>query len=289
MQIGANILVHAPGDERGELATAAAAIAVRSLVESDIAEHDLRLVVVANDCHGRAFEDWQAALLAWPALKYVTVVPTREGTSFSHARNVGYKLMHYGHSAWDMFLEFDTDNVFPAVWFKPLVEKLAAYPKAGIFSPGCMMASHWRPVREPQIEVDYSTMHYNQIRAAVDAEAALCRRRYAGRVGVIRHPPVLKRPACLRDIGLYDEHFEGGGWEDWDENMRALAAGWEVRTFLSSFVFHWTAWEHILMGGWQSGSRWSTANRTYFFGKWPDGAGYHEAYLGARDMLYYIP
>jgi len=287
MRIGANILVQAPGDYRGDLATAAAAIAVRSLVESDIAEHDLRLVVVANDCHGRAFDEWQRDILAWPKLKHVTVVPTGEASSFSHARNVAYNLMHYGHSAWDMFLEFDSDNVFPAVWFEPLMRSLGEYPRAGIFSPGCIMASHWSPVREPHIPVDYGAMHYSQIRHAVNAKAAECRKRYAGRVGSIRHPPVLKRPACLREIGLYDEHFQGGGWEDWDENMRAVKAGWEVRTFLSGFVFHWTAWEHVLLGGWQSPGG-GVANRNYFFQKWPNAPAYHGAYLGARDMVYYV-
>ena len=137
------------------------------------------------------------------------------------------------------------------------------------------------------MHVDYAAMHYSQIRHAVNLKAERCRKLYAGRVGLVRHPPVLKRAACLRAAGLYDEEFQGGGWEDWDENLRVLKAGWEVRTFLDSFVFHWTSWEHVVLGGWQSPGG-GVPSRDRYFGKWPNSLEYYKGYLGERDKLYYL-
>ena len=153
------------------------------------------------------------------------------------------------------------------------------------------MASHWHPTREPAIDIDYAEMHYSQVRYAVDQKAAECRRLYKGRVGSVRHPPVLYRAACLREIGLYDPNFVGGGWEDWDQVMRVEATDqWQVCTFLSSFVFHWTRWEGSILGGWQHRSSESddVANRRYFFAKWPGAPEVYRAYLGERDRLYYL-
>ncbi len=289
MRIGVNLLTYSPEGAHGALLTSGAAMAVRSLVESDIMEHDVRLVIVDNGSNHPAYNEWRDGLHRWHKIEHLKFVSTGIPTAFSQARNTGYRAMHYEHASWDMFLECDTDNVFPAIWFAPLLEALEEHPKAGIVSPGTMLSDHWHPQHERTLHVDYANMHYSQIRHAVNLAAEECRQLYKGRTGTVRHPPVLKRPACLRDIGLYDEKFLGGGWEDWDENLRALQAGWEVRTLLSSFVFHWTAWEHAVLGGvWQSPGG-GVHNRNRYYNKWPQSHQYVRSYNAARCRLYYLP
>jgi len=286
MKIGANLLVHTPSGESGKLVTQAAAIAVRSLVESDVSQHALHIVVVDNRCTHWAFTRWRRELHGWAPLEHLTFVAS-EGTSFAAARNTGYRQLNYLDSGWDLFLEFDVDNVFPRVWFTPLWQAWRRESRVGLASPGTIMSTYWSPQREPSLEIDYSSMDYSWIAHLVDEESARCRTLHRRKTGEVRHPPVLKRAECLREIGLYDEAFQGGGWEDWDENVRALHTGWKVRTFLSSFVFHWTAWERVLLGGWQGeGDACLTPNREYFFKKWPGVEEYYTEYLAARDRLY---
>jgi len=284
LRVNGNLLVHAPPGITGRVVTKAASYAVRSLVESDAGRHDLHLTVVAIDCDNPAFSDWAKRL---ERAGLATIVPVGV-VGFGQARNVGYDAANYQSRDWDVFIEFDSDNVFPFRWFHPLMKYLKTSPRAGIVSPGLIMAEHWRPKLEPSLDIKYSTQSYDYIHTLVDLEAERCVSLYGGRVGESRYPPVVRRPACLRDVGLYDGRFEGSLWGDWDEIMRLHQAGWEVRTCLDSFVFHWTAWEKVVLGGWQGRDPVDDdrVNRTQFFEKWPDAEEMVTEYNRKRAQLY---
>jgi len=282
MRIGAQILVHAPDGKLGQLVTQAAAIAVRSLQESDAARHDLTVLVVEHGCRHPDY-------FRWRDISHAQVCSLPTGLNFSQARNWGYKT--FGLENFNLFLEFDVDNVFPTLWFEPLRAFLQENPKVGLLSPGAVMADKWEPCNIPVVQVDYEAMHYSDILWRVNKAAHICRWAYRGKVGSVRYPPVLKRTHCLQEMGLYDEGFVGGGWEDWDEVMRCHAAGWEVRTCLDSFAFHWGAWQRVMQGGWsgRDDSVDELNNRAYFFSKWPDGEPVRQEYIEAWNQLYGLP
>jgi len=286
-RVGAQILIHAPEGDVGRLTTQAAAVAVRSLFESDIPSTLLRVVVVDNGSTHLTFHEWlQEKVYPNPQVRVVRI----ECTSFSRGRNVGYRrLLEWDEYPWDIALEFDVDNIFPKVWFEPLRRYLATHPQVGLLSPGTVMSDHWEPCEVPTAVIDYETMHYDEMRRRVNKVCAICRAAFGGKRGVVRHPPVLKRRVCLEDIGLYDEGYEGGGWEDWDEVMRAHKGGWLTRTCLDSFVFHWTAWSHVLNNGWvgENPVRLYQRNQRRFFSKFPDSHDFYREYLRNRGQLYH--
>jgi len=286
LNVNANLLVHAPSGDIGKFVTKAASYAVRSLVESDAGRHNLQLTVVAIGCDNPAFDDWQRRM---EQSKLATFVPV-DSASYTHGRNIGYEDADYLDPVWDVFIEFDTDNVFPYQWFEPMMDAMDAFPEAAILSPGTIRAQHWNAAREPSVDIQYETQTYDYIHIMVDEEARRCVKRYGGRVGEVRDPPVIRRSASFRKMGLYDESFNGSLWNDWDEIMRVRQAGWEVKTILNSFVFHWTAWEKTLLHGWHGQDPLSDdeTNRTRFFEKWPDASSYYQEYLAARDRLYYL-
>ena len=290
MKIGANLLTHAPSGPDGDLVTAANAVAARSLLESDIMEHDLHLYIVDNDSNNPVYDTWQRRL-SLLYRKQVTFIPTGKSLPFSRARNAGYDAMSYQDPAWDLFLELDSDNVFPTRWFAPLLESLEEHPEAGIFSPGVIISNQWK-TPAPTLAVDYKTMSYAVILEALNVAAASARSLYRGRVGEVRHPPVLARSGCLREIGLYDPEFRGGGWEDWDQILRVGdTTDWKVRTFLSSFVFHWMSWERGLLRQWQGAgnSQSEVWNRSYCAQKWPDLWTVYRDYNRSKTLLYQPP
>jgi len=278
MRLGCNLLTRADDP----VFVQAAACAVRSLLESDIRNHEIGIVVVTHGPRCDAFHKWREALG-----NALVDVESPSG-DFAVGRNTGYRIL--GIEKYDILLEFDNDNLFPKYWFDPLEWFLEEHPRAGLVSPGTMMAEKWELCDTPTINIDYETMHYDDMMWRVNKMARTCRAAYAGRAGEVRYPPVLKRSGCLQEVGLYDEGYKGGSWEDWDECVRVERAGWGTLTCLDSFVFHWTAWERTVQGTWAGSDEASDTvlNRQRFFDKWPNSADFIERYMESRHGLFSI-
>ena len=282
MRVGCNLLTRADDPRFVQ----AAAGAVRSLVESDLRQYNPFVLVTTQGPRCTDFYQWQVDLRAvWTNLDMIDVPAF---CSFAEGRNSGYTFM--GMGKFDLLLEFDNDNLFPNYWFEPMLRFLESHPRAGLVSPGTIMAEKWELCDTPTVRIDYEGMHYTDMLWRVNKEARLCRAAYAGRTGRVRYPPVLKRSQCLQEVGLYDEGFRGGSWEDWDECVRVAAGGWETWTCLDSFVFHWTAWERTVQGNWAGGNDDAdqVANRNRFFDKWPEAAEFMAAYMESRHGLFSI-
>lgn len=73
---------------------------------------------------------------------------------------------------------------------------------------------------------------------------------------------------CIDKVGDFDENFVQGCYEDIDYNVRALRAGFDVRTTLSSVVMHWggTTQHYVTVN--EGGCGYRDINKKYFEKKW---------------------
>jgi hypothetical protein len=96
--------------------------------------------------------------------------------------------------------------------------------------------------------------------------------------------PVAKRVSMLREIGLYDETFAGGNFEDTDEVRRAAAAGWKYVVVGESVVFHYYVFSRLVVGpNHQQAYR---ENYQRFLGKWPDVRDFLKTYNAQLEAIY---
>jgi GT2 family glycosyltransferase len=159
----------------------------------------------------------------WPQLK---VVLNERNLGFPRAVNLGIAAA----GRCDYLVLLNDDTVVTRGWLAGLLRHLEA-PGVELVGP----VSNWCG-NEARIEVAYETMEEMEAFAAAYAE------RYAGTAWDIRMLAmycVAMRRELLDRIGLLDERFGIGMFEDDDFSQRVRAAGGRVVCAEDVFVHHW--------------------------------------------------
>lgn len=72
---------------------------------------------------------------------------------------------------------------------------------------------------------------------------------------------------CIDDVGMFDERFIQGCWEDVDQICRAERCGYLIKTTHQSVIFHWGGTVQSYVGQ-RSGNAYQEINKQYFQRKW---------------------
>jgi len=233
----------------------AARYAIASLLDSDIALYDWRLVIVDN---ASTCPKTVALLQGLEATnERVAIEWSDENLGIGKGRNLGFQVLHEWHAP-EYMVEVHTDMVFPANsdrdssvgWLQPIIEYME-HPKnadVAIMGPSLLTAGgQWYSPR-PSVPYQLSEVQlqdYETFRAEVTKAALVWRRPKRVRPG-LSHPAV-KRWSALEAIGThrdgklhpYDPDMPGRqNFEDTEEAFRAHAAGWRVLIHFGSMVFH---------------------------------------------------
>lgn len=256
---------------------AATKAAILSLMRSDLPRGSApaRIVIVDNG----STDSTVAWLTAWAAETSVpvTVVPLRENLGIAAARNIGYRLLLEDPALWAV-AEIHNDMIFPGRWLRPLIETLQGDDRVGLAS-SCLL-THRGVLGSPTVKLSYD-WPVDRLIATVDRHAATTRL-FAIRPG-LQHP-VLKRVAMLREIGLYDEGFRWGNFEDTDEVKRAADAGWLYVVIGASVVYHHYTMSRTTLT--PDHSRVYLDNRRWFFAKHADAAAFLARYQQETEAIY---
>ena len=125
----------------------------------------------------------------------------------------------------------NNDTVVPRGWATALVRHLSSDPKLGLVGPVTNAIAN-----EARVEVGYRDL------AAMPAWAADWMRKHDGEtfpISMLAFFCVALRRRLLEDVGLLDERFGIGLFEDGDYNRRVRERGWDVRCARDAFVHHW--------------------------------------------------
>lgn len=179
-----------------------------------------RLILVDNGS-----TDDTAAL--FDSVPGAVVIHLPENRGFAAAVNEGIRRVPSGH-----VLLLNNDTLLPPGWLDRLRAVLDEMPDAGMTGPVSNRVSGPQQIETP------SFTSFDDIAAFAEHRAG----EYAGRrqetarlVGFC----LLIRDQIIRDIGLFDEQYGIGNFEDDDYCIRALRAGWRLIIAEDTFVFHY--------------------------------------------------
>ena len=175
-----------------------------------------------------ASSDGTAALLEEMSERHADLRVIRLGTNrgFPAAANIGLSESSGAH-----LVLLNNDTVVPRGWATALVRHLSSNPKLGLVGPVTNAIAN-----EARVEVGYREL------ADMPAWAADWMRRHDGEtfpISMLAFFCVALRRRVLDDVGLLDERFGVGLFEDGDYNRRARERGWDVRCARDAFVHHW--------------------------------------------------
>jgi GT2 family glycosyltransferase len=125
----------------------------------------------------------------------------------------------------------NNDTVVPRGWATALVRHLERNPRLGLVGPVTNAIAN-----EARVDVGYRDL------ADMPAWAAGWMRRHDGEtfsIPMLAFFCVALRRRLLDEVGLLDERFGVGLFEDGDYNRRARERGWDIRCALDAFVHHW--------------------------------------------------
>lgn len=246
-------------------------LAVESLLASDAMRGARpRLVAVDNGS-----TDGTVAFLREAGF---VVLALERNVGIAAGRNLGYSIL-LDDPALEIVVEIHNDMVFPAVWLGPLIDAMAEDWRIGL---ACASLLTQRGVLgSPCVPLSYN-WSYERIREVVGGAAVTARRPGLMRPG-LQHP-VAKRVAMLREIGLYDEGFAGGNFEDTDEVYRAQAAGYRYVVMGDSIVWHYYVFSRLTVG--PSHQHTYRANLQRFLAKWPDAQEFLRVYNAQTEAIY---
>lgn len=266
MSIGVNLIVcnRTPAHRR------ATEVAVHSLLASDLMEATVELVAVDN---GSA--DDTATMLEECGFQ-VERLPANVG--IAPARNLASARLLRNPATWAI-IEVHNDMVFPREWARPLLDVLDTLPDVGL--AGASLITPRGTLGSPKVPVDYG-QPVAQIMDGINAAALRARRPGLLRPG-LQHP-VAKRAAMLRQIGLYDEGFEWGNFEDTDEIYRAATAGWRYVVVGDAVVWHHYWFSRLQLD--PDAGRSYRLNYARFLGKYPDARMFLGNYHQQTEALY---
>lgn len=210
------------------------------------------LVFVDNGSKDGALEELRRIRRDSP--RPVRILRNRENRYFAGGNNQGIRASRGRH-----VVLLNADTLVTPRWLEPLVDCVERRPEVGLAAPRTNHASGLQVVWPPA----YSD------RAGLDAWA---RRRSAELRGRIRLVPMLigfcllVPRGALDRIGLLDERFGPGGFEDYDLCLRARLAGRELALCEDSYVHHFGGRGYVAMPYDELRER----NRRLFWELWTD-------------------
>ena len=218
--------------------------ALRSLLDSDLQDHEWALQIVDNGstCGAtrKLLQQTSTAIFAdrihvhWAGLNL----------GIGGGRNLAYQMLEEWRGP-DFVVEVHTDHVFPQLWLTPLLDRLQdpAYAGYGILGPSLVTGGgEWRA---PRFWLDYDR-NYEEFRSELELAADLHRADNRVMPG-LTHPCVIRwtmvealneRDAQGR-LCLYDPYMPGRqNFEDTELCFRAHKAGWGLGIDFASVVYH---------------------------------------------------
>jgi O-antigen biosynthesis protein len=192
------------------------------------------------------------------------VVHAGQNLGFAGGVNLGLK-----HAEGDVLL-LNSDTVVPREWLPRLQAALHADDRAGIVGP---MSNH---VSGAQLIPSLDLTSMDEVNAFSDKlfqEKGTSFVRTKRLVGFC----MLIRERVIESVGMFDESFGLGNFEDDDYCLRAIDAGYELRIASGCFVFHYGSRTFTGMG--IAGDRWNellAGNGARFQEKWGRALGHDE-------------
>ena len=116
-------------------------------------------------------------------------------------------------------------------WWEGAVKTFEYYPTAGLVNPYSVIdrneAEGRLPYKEEYSEADYQFLLQTHRNGTVPWVMD----------GICMWMPIFRRE-ILEEVGLYDERFYPGGWEDYDFNTRLYKKGYKCLGTAGAFVYH---------------------------------------------------
>ncbi|MFS0654152.1 glycosyltransferase [Bacillus sp. 179-C3.3 HS] len=158
-------------------------------------------------------------------LKDVIVIENEKNLGFAKGCNQGAK-----RATGDSILFLNNDTIVTEQWLPPLKEALFASERIGMVGPVSNYVSGPQMVQPSYADVDELPAFAKQYTADQKGK-----RTYVHRlVGFC----LLVKKELIEEIGLFDERFIYGSFEDDDLCMRALMKGYQLQIVHDSFVHH---------------------------------------------------
>jgi glycosyltransferase involved in cell wall biosynthesis len=204
------------------------------------------------------------------------VIHSERNLGFAGGVNLGLAQAE-GHA-----LLLNSDTLLPQGWLEPLLDALDKYPDAGMVGPVSNRVSGIQQIETPPLQSLDDITAFQAARRAEKAGSVVETQRLVGFCMLIRD-------TVLQKVGLFDETFGIGNFEDDDYCMRVRSAGYRLLMVEDSFVFHYGSRTFVGMD--LVGERWQELidkNRQRFVEKWsPERAVEEAAALGeqAREAL----
>ena len=202
---------------------------IRSLLQSSYEE--FRILLVDNASSDRTVE---AVRREFPD---VQVIETGENLGYTGGNNVGMRHALAAGANYVFLLNNDT-TIHPDALSR-LVACAESNPRAGIVGPRQYFYS--RPLTiagtGSVIDWDAATIYHSRREELDEAEEA-ARDAMPTRVDYMDGCAVCVRREFLEKVGLLDERFHLGGYEDAEWSRRGLAAGYEEWNVPSAYVWH---------------------------------------------------
>jgi GT2 family glycosyltransferase len=185
-----------------------------------------------------------------------TVVHTGSNLGFAAGVNRGW-----AHAEGHVLL-LNSDTVVPPYWLTRLAEMLQAEEDAAMIGPVSNCVSGSQQIDCPPLNSLEEIIAFSENRSR---EKAGQRRDAARLVGFC----LLIRDSAAAELGMLDEAYGIGNFEDDDYCMRALRSGWRLCIAEDCFVFHYGSRTFMAMGLLDSG--WNElieTNQRIFEKKW---------------------
>ncbi|MFJ5964372.1 glycosyltransferase [Bacillus sp. NPDC093026] len=158
-------------------------------------------------------------------LEDVIVIENEENQGFAKGCNQGAK-----RATGDSILFLNNDTMVTENWLPPLIEALFDSDRIGMVGPVSNYVSGPQMVQPSYTDVDQLPSFAKEYTAARKGQ-----RTYVHRlVGFC----LLVKRELIEDVGLFDERFVYGSFEDDDLCLRSLLKGYQLQIVHDSFVHH---------------------------------------------------
>jgi len=182
----------------------------------------------------------------------IRVIRNERNLGFAPAVNQGLR-----KSKGDVMVLLNNDVIVPPGWLSGLLSCLDQDEGLGAAGPCTNQAADVHQHRHARYEL-----------GGFDAFATAWGLRYSGRIRemhrLIGFCMALRREA-VEQVGLFDERFRVGGYEDYDYSLRLRQAGWRLALVESVFVHHFA---HVSYKNNDAWLKTAERNREVFLDKW---------------------
>jgi O-antigen biosynthesis protein len=188
-------------------------------IEKHTKEEDIEIIVVDN-----ASSDGTREYLS--GLGHIRTIYNNENMGFARGCNQGFEI-----STGDAILFLNNDTVVTKNWLPPLIDLLYRNEKIGMVGPVSNYVSG-----QQQVHVTYQNIE--DLDNFVNKYYHENKGKFKRVLRLIGFCLLVKREV-LNKIGLFDEHFEIGQFEDDDLCLRAIQKGYQLFIAFDSFVHHY--------------------------------------------------